>query len=204
MGVKTWLPIMQSLRLLVVFLAIFSLVAVTVGKGKGKGKGKGQGSGNPTQPSDEDWPCFFCLYTHSAQECIPLCEEGPPHSWQCRECVVRLAPMCLRVCGFPWLQEKLLEQAQVDQQTPDPCVLQKQGLPLQVGGNNAVSSSTPKVLEADACGLQCVSDPNSIGWTWANDDDTTIFKHTCWCLSLLGVPMGDVTRDSSTISNCPP
>merc|ERR1712025_135114 len=224
---------MRILLTLLVFFTIFSL-AVGKGKGKGgKGKGKpkpkptkpsegttlapgggkGKGKGKPKPPTateppivtiveeDSDIPCIWCLIHNVGEPCIPICEENP-QSWQCLVCIYNNAPKCLRICGFPWFQEKMLEIA--NPIITDPCVLREEALPLRVGYDNAVSSTHSDIISAEACGEACKWDPYSLGWTWANNNDYTQLRHTCWCLKIIGVLMSDVTRDSSLIADCPP
>jgi len=221
---------MRILLTLLVFLTIFSL-ATAKGKGKGgKGKGKpkptkpsegttpapgggkGKGKGKPKPPTateppvvtiveeDSDYPCIWCLFQHG-DPCIPECEEDP-QSWSCRVCVMRNAPGCLRICGFPWLQEKMHEIN--NPLITEPCVLRDMALPLVVGYDNAVSSTHSDIISAEACGETCKGDSNSLGWTWANNNDYTQLRHTCWCLKIVGNPNLDYTRDSSSIPDCPP
>merc|ERR1711872_536547 len=224
---------MRLLLILLVFLTIVSL-ATAKGKGKGgKGKGKpkptkpsegttpapgggkGKGKGKPKPPTatkppiitiveEEDGPwCFWCLRNNGGSECIPICGEDPT-SWECRECVADFAPICLRACGFDWLQDRMLEM--VNPSPPEPCILPFTGLPLKIGYNSTVSSEWKDILTADLCGKQCESkDPEHQGWTWANrlERDPNL-KFTCWCLSIIGVPVPYIARDSSVTPNCPP
>jgi len=220
---------MRILLILLVFFTIFSLAA---GKGKGKG-GKGKGKPKPTKPSegttlapgggkgkgkpkppkpteppiitiveeDED-ACIICLMFNGGGSCIEMCDGGDGKAqWRCKQCIATHAPMCLRPCGFHRLQDKLSEMA--NPILRDPCVMINQALPLVVGGVNAVSSTTPDIFTADACGQTCKGDNESQGWTWANENDNSQFKYTCWCLKNIGMLTPDIARDSSPIAACP-
>merc|ERR1719481_668426 len=201
------------MRLLLTLLMVLTIISLVTCKGKGKGKGGKRKPPKPIEPpiitiveEDED-ACIICLMSNNGRSCIEMCDGGGGEAqwkaqWLCKECIATHAPMCLRPCGFHRLQDKLSEMA--NPILRDPCVMINQALPLVVGGVSAVSSTTPDIFSADVCGQTCKGDNESQGWTWANENDNSQFKYTCWCLKNIGMLTPDIARDSSPIADCPP
>merc|ERR1711872_18977 len=194
------------MRILLILLVFFTIVSFAAGKGKGKGGPKPPAATEPPIITivEEDGPwCYWCLRNNGGRQCIPICELDPT-GWECRNCIADNAPICLRVCGFPWLQDRMLEM--VNPSPPDPCVtLPFTGLPLKIGSQSTVSSVMKDVDTAEMCGLLCMEAyPEHQGWTWANHlEPNPEKKFNCWCLSIVGVPFADITRDSSVTPGCP-
>merc|ERR1719347_1389663 len=187
---------MQIIQILLAFVVIFTLVNVSIAK-----KPKPQ---KPSKPEGSKGPadvCLWCLWRWGDHYCIPPCREGPPHSPECKECVLMKAPICLRACGFYWLADKML--ADTNPGSSDSCILQSTALPLESAtGISYVTSQFANIPTAEQCGLTCARNDNQHkGWTFANSLNPQ--TNTCFCLGVIDIPLADVTFASAPTLPCP-